>query len=140
MVALLSAALAFPIAAANTSVTGSLSYRETIALTPKAVAIVTIVDQTAAADAGAVVGPQRIDAPTTPGSGPPSGADATDADATDNDTAAEAAADTDAAAGPGPTVDPATRPDAATLPDATAAEPAPPVDPHGPPPDATRLS
>ena len=47
----------------NASVTGSLSYDEQIALTPDAVAIVTIVDQTAAADAGAVIGQQRIDAP-----------------------------------------------------------------------------
>ena len=63
VVALLGAALAVPIAAANASVTGSLSYDEQIALTPDAVAIVTIIDQTAAADAGAVIGQQRIDAP-----------------------------------------------------------------------------
>ena len=63
-VALLGAALAVPITAANVSVTGSLTYSEPIALTPQAVAIVTMIDQTAAADAGAVVGQQRIDAPT----------------------------------------------------------------------------
>ncbi len=36
VVALVSAGLAVPIAAANMSVTGSLSYREKIVLTPKA--------------------------------------------------------------------------------------------------------
>ena len=41
-----------------------MSYDEQITLTPEAVAIVTIVDQTAAADAGVVIGQQRIDAPT----------------------------------------------------------------------------
>ena len=45
VVALIGAALAVPIAAANTSVTGSLTFKETTALTPQAVAIVTIVDR-----------------------------------------------------------------------------------------------
>jgi putative lipoprotein len=62
-VALVTGLLAFPAAAATSSVTGSLTYREKVALTPAAVAIVTIVDSTAAADAGAIVGQQRIDAP-----------------------------------------------------------------------------
>ena len=63
VVAAFSGLLAVPIAAANTSVTGTLTYLERVALTPQAVAIVTIVDQTAAPDAGAVIGQQRIDAP-----------------------------------------------------------------------------
>ena len=54
-----------PISAANSSVTGSLTYLQTVALSPNAVAIVTIVDQTAAPDAGAVIGEERIDAPTS---------------------------------------------------------------------------
>ena len=62
-VALLGAVVAVPINAVDASVTGSLSYDEQITLTPEAVAIVTIVDQTAAADAGVVIGQQRIDAP-----------------------------------------------------------------------------
>src|SRR5918994_2571589 len=59
--ALVSAALTVPISAADAVVTGSLSYGEDVALTPTAVTIVTIVDQTAAPDAGAVIGQQRID-------------------------------------------------------------------------------
>ena len=62
-VALIGGALAVPINAVDASVTGSLSYDEQVTLTPEAVAIVTIVDQTAAADAGVVIGQQRIDAP-----------------------------------------------------------------------------
>jgi uncharacterized lipoprotein YbaY len=62
-VALLSAVLAVPIMAANQTVTGSLSYVERIALSPGAVAVVTIVDITADPNAGAVVGQQRIDGP-----------------------------------------------------------------------------
>jgi uncharacterized lipoprotein YbaY len=57
--------LAVPISASNASVTGSLTYLEKVALSPAAVAIVTIVDQTAAPDAGAVIGQERIDGPTT---------------------------------------------------------------------------
>ena len=64
LAALTGAVLAVPIAAATSSVTGSITYRERIALTPQAVAIVTIVDTTAAPDAGVVIGQQRIDAPT----------------------------------------------------------------------------
>src|SRR6188768_1541439 len=64
MVALMSSALAVPILAANASVTGSLSYPEGVTLTPQAVAIVTVVDQTAAPEAGVVIGQQRIDGPT----------------------------------------------------------------------------
>ena len=61
---LLAAVLAAPIWAATTTVTGSLTLPNgTAALTPQAVAIVTIVDHTAAQDAGAIVGEQRIDAP-----------------------------------------------------------------------------
>jgi len=62
--ALVGAALAVPISAANTSVSGTLTNREKIALTPAAVAIVTIVDTTAAPDAGVVIGQQRIDGPS----------------------------------------------------------------------------
>ena len=64
LAALTGAVLAVPIAAATSSVTGSITYRERIALTPQAVAIITIVDTTAAPDAGVVIGQQRIDAPT----------------------------------------------------------------------------
>ncbi len=62
--ALLSVAFAVPTAAADVSITGSLTYLERVALSPEAVAIVTIVDTTASPDAGAVIGQQRIDAPT----------------------------------------------------------------------------
>ena len=61
--ATLTGLIAVPISAATTSVTGSLTYLEKVALSPQAVAIITIVDHTAAPDAGAVVGEQRIDAP-----------------------------------------------------------------------------
>ena len=56
--------LVVPIAAATTSVTGSLTFRERIALTPEAVAIVTIIDTTAAPDAGVIIGEQVINGPT----------------------------------------------------------------------------
>ena len=65
LAALSAAVLVVPIAAATSSVTGSITYRERIALSPQAVAIITIVDTTAAPDAGAVIGQQRIDAPTS---------------------------------------------------------------------------
>jgi uncharacterized lipoprotein YbaY len=58
------AALAIQTTAANATVTGTLSYPEPIPLTPEAVAIVTIIDQTSAPEAGAIAGQQRIDAPT----------------------------------------------------------------------------
>ena len=61
--ALLSGLFVIPAIAANSSVTGSLTTEETVTLTPAAVAIVTIVDTTATADAGVVIGQQRIDAP-----------------------------------------------------------------------------
>ena len=64
LAALVGAVLAVPIAAATSAVTGSITYRERVALSPQAVAIVTIVDTTAAPEAGAVIGQQRIDAPT----------------------------------------------------------------------------
>ena len=64
VVALMSAALAVPILATNASVTGSLTVPEGVTLTPQAVAIVTIVDQTAAPEAGVVIGQERIDGPT----------------------------------------------------------------------------
>ena len=51
-------------AAATTTITGTLTSSETIALKPGAVAIITILDHTAATDAGAIVGQQRIDGPT----------------------------------------------------------------------------
>ena len=65
VVALASALLAAPTGAANATVTGSLTYTDKVALSPDAVAIITIVDQTAAADAGAIVGQQRIDSPAS---------------------------------------------------------------------------
>ena len=65
LAALAGAVLAVPIAAATGSVTGSITYRGPIALSPQAVAIVTIIDTTAAPDAGAVIGQQRIDAPAS---------------------------------------------------------------------------
>ena len=63
LAALSGAVLAVPIAAATSSVTGSITFRGPIALSPQAVAIVTIIDTTAAPEAGAVIGQQRIDAP-----------------------------------------------------------------------------
>ena len=63
-VVLLAGVVVVPTAAATASVTGSLTYREKIALTPAAVAIVTIIDTTAAPDAGAVIGQQVINGPT----------------------------------------------------------------------------
>ena len=63
IVALSAAALAVPIAAANATVTGALAFQERITLSPDAVAIITIVDQTASPDAGAIIGQQRIDDP-----------------------------------------------------------------------------
>ena len=62
-IVLLAGVAVVPIAAANSSVTGTLTYLERIALTPDAVAIVTIIDTTAAPDAGAVIGQQLIDGP-----------------------------------------------------------------------------
>src|SRR5262245_28787037 len=64
LVLALATMLVGPISAATSSVSGSLTFRERVALSPAAVAIVTIVDHTAAADAGAVVGQQRIDSPS----------------------------------------------------------------------------
>ena len=64
VIALSSGLLALPVAATTTSVTGSLTYLEKVTLSPNAVAIVTIIDQTAAPNAGAVIGQQRIDAPS----------------------------------------------------------------------------
>lgn len=63
-VAIFSGLVAAPIIAANTTVSGSLTYVEKVSLSSSAVAIVTIVDQTAASNAGAIVGQQRIDGPT----------------------------------------------------------------------------
>ena len=62
---MLASLLVGPISAATSTVSGTLTFREKIALSPSAVAIVTIVDHTAAPDAGAIVGQQRIDAPGT---------------------------------------------------------------------------
>src|SRR6478752_415365 len=56
--------LAVPISAATTTVTGSLTSLQPVTLSPAAVAIVTIVDQTADPTAGAIVGEERIDGPT----------------------------------------------------------------------------
>ena len=64
-VGLVAALMAVPTSAATTAVTGTLSYAESVTLTPSAVAVVTIVDQTAAADAGAIVGEEWIGAPPT---------------------------------------------------------------------------
>src|SRR3954449_5649462 len=60
----LTGVVAVPIAAATSTVSGSLTYREKVALTPAAVAIVTIIDTTAAADAGVIIGQQVINGPT----------------------------------------------------------------------------
>ena len=64
-VGLVAALMAVPTSAATTAVTGTLSYAESVTLTPDAVAVVTIVDQTASPDAGAIVGEEWIGAPTT---------------------------------------------------------------------------
>ena len=64
-VGLLAALMTVPTSAATTAVTGTLSYAESVTLTPNAVAVVTIVDQTASPDAGAIVGEEWIGAPTT---------------------------------------------------------------------------
>jgi uncharacterized lipoprotein YbaY len=45
-IVLLAGVVVVPIAAATTSVTGSLTFRERVALTPDATAIVTIIDTT----------------------------------------------------------------------------------------------
>ena len=55
--------LVTPISAATTTVTGTMTFREKVALTPAAIAIITVVDHTAAPEAGAIVGQQRIDNP-----------------------------------------------------------------------------
>ena len=60
-VALLSVAIAIPASAATEFVSGTLTFTQDIALSGKAVAVITIVDQAAAPDAGAVIGQQRID-------------------------------------------------------------------------------
>jgi len=64
-IVVLTAVAVVPIAAATSHVSGSLTFRERIALTPGAVAIVTIIDNTAAADAGVIIGQQVINGPTT---------------------------------------------------------------------------
>src|SRR4029079_12593584 len=64
-IVVLTAVAVVPIAAATSHVSGSLTFRERIALTPWAVAIVTIIDNTAAADAGVIIGQQVINGPTT---------------------------------------------------------------------------
>ena len=65
MVAILvgSGVLAAPVAAETGRVTGSLSIEGQTTLTAAAVAVVTIIDQTACPDAGVMMGEQRIDAP-----------------------------------------------------------------------------
>ena len=63
-IVLLSAVVVVPTAAATSHVSGSLTFRERIALTPTSVAIVTIIDNTAAADAGVIIGQQVINGPT----------------------------------------------------------------------------
>ncbi|MFL5673495.1 MAG: YbaY family lipoprotein, partial [Chloroflexota bacterium] len=62
-VVLLASVVVVPIAAATTTVSGSVTYANAVAPSPGAVAIVTIIDTTAAADAGVIVGQQVIDAP-----------------------------------------------------------------------------
>ena len=57
--------LASPIAAANATVTGRVSFAENVALTASAVAVVTLIDQSPSGDAGAIIGQQRIDSPGT---------------------------------------------------------------------------
>jgi uncharacterized lipoprotein YbaY len=58
---MLAAALAIPVMAATAHVTGTLTYKDKVALGPSATAVVTIVDLAAAPDAGAIVGQARID-------------------------------------------------------------------------------
>ena len=62
-VALLAATIAAPAGAATETVSGTLVIREKVSLSSNAVAVVTLVDQTAGADAGAILGQQRLDAP-----------------------------------------------------------------------------
>jgi uncharacterized lipoprotein YbaY len=57
---------AAPAAATTMSVTGQLQMRERVSLSPDAVAVVTLVDQTPSADAGAIIGQQRIDGVAIP--------------------------------------------------------------------------
>ena len=59
--AMLAATLAIPVIAATGHVTGTLTIKETIALSGDAVAVVTVVDLAAAPDAGAIIAEQRID-------------------------------------------------------------------------------
>ena len=59
--AMLVVTVAIPVVAATGHVSGTVTFEETVALSRNAVAIVTVVDQAAAKDAGAVIGEQRID-------------------------------------------------------------------------------
>ena len=60
---LLVAIIAIPAVAAEATVTGTLTFPEGTELSEDAVAVVTVIDQTASGDAGALVGEQRIDDP-----------------------------------------------------------------------------
>jgi uncharacterized lipoprotein YbaY len=59
--ALLLATVAQPIAGATGHITGTLTFREKIALGGRATAVVSVVDMVAGANAGVIVGQQRID-------------------------------------------------------------------------------
>ncbi|MDP9484034.1 MAG: YbaY family lipoprotein [Chloroflexota bacterium] len=61
VVALLLGIGVLPVAGANGHITGTLTYREKVALSGEAVAIVSIVDITAGPNAGMIVGQQRTD-------------------------------------------------------------------------------
>lgn len=55
-----------PAAASPAAVTGQLAMRERVSLSPDAVAVITLVDQDAGPDAGAILSEQRIDGVTLP--------------------------------------------------------------------------
>ena len=61
VVAMLSVIVTIPVSAATEFVSGTLTFTQKLSLSGKAVAIITVVDQAAAPDAGAVIGQQRID-------------------------------------------------------------------------------
>ncbi len=55
-----------PVAATPAAVTGQLALRDRVALSPDAIAVITLVDQDAGPDAGAIIGEQRIDGVSLP--------------------------------------------------------------------------
>jgi uncharacterized lipoprotein YbaY len=55
-----------PVTAAEVTVSGTITSKEKIALTPDSIAVVTLVDQQAGPEAGSIVGQQRIDGAALP--------------------------------------------------------------------------